>query len=331
MQKSMCSGLWRPSVEGQGGITVSVPRPGVLSDSDKPPFRAKVAQHRSMIDRGARPPHCRPSPRRPTVASPPNPTETFHEQTPGARAQRPAPVEEGRRQRLDRLGARVLRLLHLRHRGVADLSADLLSHRAIPRSPSSRRSRPTASATSRGRSAPSSSATGATRTAARQVLILCMFLMGFSTMAVGLLPTYDQVGLLAPALLVILRLIQGFAVAGEISGASSMILEHAPFGRRGFFASFTLQGVQAGQILAAAVFLPLAHYMPDEAFNSLGLAHSLPAQLRRHRRGLHHPPRGRRDARLRRGRRARRSARRRRSSRPSRTAGATCCASSAWR
>ena len=49
-----------------------------------------------------------------------------------------------------------------------------------------------------------------------------------------------------------------------------MILEHAPFGRRGFFASFTLQGVQAGQILAAAVFLPLAHYMPDEAFNSWG-------------------------------------------------------------
>jgi MFS family permease len=104
----------------------------------------------------------------------------------------------------------------------------------------------------------------------KTVLILCMLLMGFSTMAVGLLPTYQQVGVLAPVLLVILRLIQGFAVAGEISGASSMILEHAPFGRRGFFASFTLQGVQAGQILAAAVFLPLAHYMPDAAFKSWG-------------------------------------------------------------
>jgi MFS family permease len=91
----------------------------------------------------------------------------------------------------------------------------------------------------------------------KTVLILCMLLMGASTMAVGFLPTYQ-------------RLIQGFAVAGEISGASSMILEHAPFGRRGFFASFTLQGVQAGQILAAAVFLPLAHYMPDEQFNSWG-------------------------------------------------------------
>src|SRR5690242_10982558 len=104
----------------------------------------------------------------------------------------------------------------------------------------------------------------------KTVLLICMFLMGISTMGVGLLPTYAQVGWWAPFLLVVLRLIQGFAVAGEISGASSMILEHAPFGRRGFFASFTLQGVQAGQILAAAVFLPLAHYMNPESFNSWG-------------------------------------------------------------
>src|SRR5262245_9957042 len=104
----------------------------------------------------------------------------------------------------------------------------------------------------------------------KNVLLLCMFLMGFSTMAVGMLPTYHQVGWIAPALLVALRLIQGFAVAGEISGASSMILEHAPFGRRGFYASFTLQGVQAGQIFAAAVFLPLARYLSEDSFNSWG-------------------------------------------------------------
>jgi MFS family permease len=104
----------------------------------------------------------------------------------------------------------------------------------------------------------------------KTVLIVCMFLMGFSTIAVGILPTYEQVGILAPILLVISRLVQGFAVAGEISGASSMTLEHAPFGRRGFFASFTIQGVQAGQIVAAAVFLPLAALMPEEAFNSWG-------------------------------------------------------------
>jgi MFS family permease len=57
---------------------------------------------------------------------------------------------------------------------------------------------------------------------------------------------------------VVLRLIQGFAVGGEIAGASAMIVEHSPFGRRGYFGSFTLQGVQAGQVLAAAVFLPLS-------------------------------------------------------------------------
>ena len=104
----------------------------------------------------------------------------------------------------------------------------------------------------------------------KKVLLVCMFMMGISTMAVGVLPTYGQVGILAPILLVVLRLIQGFAVAGEISSSSSMILEHAPFGRRGFFASFSLQGVQAGQIFAAAVFLPLAHYLPKEAFDTWG-------------------------------------------------------------
>jgi len=104
----------------------------------------------------------------------------------------------------------------------------------------------------------------------KRILVWCMLLMGTSTIAVGFLPTYERIGVLAPALLVLLRLIQGFAVAGEISGASSMILEHAPVGRRGFLASFTLQGVQAGQILAAAVFLPLASLMPDEMFMNWG-------------------------------------------------------------
>ena len=97
-----------------------------------------------------------------------------------------------------------------------------------------------------------------------------MLLMGASTFAVALLPTYAQVGLLAPALLVVLRLVQGFAVAGELGGASAMIIEHAPFGRRGYYASFALQGTQAGQIIAAAVFLPLSAVCPTEAFLSWG-------------------------------------------------------------
>jgi MFS family permease len=104
----------------------------------------------------------------------------------------------------------------------------------------------------------------------KNVLVLCMLLMGGSTFLVGVLPTYQAIGVWAPLMLVILRLIQGFAVGGEISGASAMIVEHAPFGRRGYYASFTLQGVQAGQILAAAVILPLSAVLSDSAFESWG-------------------------------------------------------------
>ena len=70
------------------------------------------------------------------------------------------------------------------------------------------------------------------------------------------LPTYAQVGALAPLLLVLLRVVQGFAVAGELGGASAMIVEHSPDARRGFFASFSLQGTQAGSILATGALLP---------------------------------------------------------------------------
>jgi len=104
----------------------------------------------------------------------------------------------------------------------------------------------------------------------KNVLVLCMLMMGASTFLVSILPTYAAVGALAPALLVFLRLVQGFAVGGEISGASAMILEHSPFGRRGYYTSYTLQGVQAGQILAAAVFLPLSIILSEDAFLSWG-------------------------------------------------------------
>ncbi|MDR3436579.1 MFS transporter [Telmatospirillum sp.] len=104
----------------------------------------------------------------------------------------------------------------------------------------------------------------------KSVLIFSMCVMGLCTMGIGLLPTYNQIGLMAPVLLVCLRLIQGFALGGEQSGASSMIIEHAPFGRRGFFASFNLQGTQAGQIIAAAVFLPIIYAMSAENFNAYG-------------------------------------------------------------
>ena len=104
----------------------------------------------------------------------------------------------------------------------------------------------------------------------KRVLIGTLLLMGISTFLVGCLPTYDQVGLLAPGLLVTLRLLQGLSAAGEQAGANSMSFEHAPDDRRGFFTRFTLSGTQAGQVLAPAVFLPLAAVLPEEALLSWG-------------------------------------------------------------
>ncbi|MGW2344300.1 MFS transporter [Streptomyces sp. NPDC001661] len=104
----------------------------------------------------------------------------------------------------------------------------------------------------------------------KNVLVLAMLLMGVSTFVVALLPTYGQVGIIAPILLTLVRLVQGFAVAGELSGASAMIIEHAPHGRRGFLASFALHGTVAGQILGAAIFLPMSMLLSDEAFKSWG-------------------------------------------------------------
>ncbi|WP_248283186.1 MFS transporter [Cryobacterium arcticum] len=104
----------------------------------------------------------------------------------------------------------------------------------------------------------------------KNVLTFAMLLMGCATFLVGLLPTFGQVGVLAPILLVLLRLIQGFAVAGELGGASAMIVEHSPDARRGFFASFSLQGTQFGSILATGLMLPLAAILSDEQFHTWG-------------------------------------------------------------
>ena len=110
----------------------------------------------------------------------------------------------------------------------------------------------------------------ADRVGRRHTLILTMALMGVSTVALGVLPGYRQIGVMAPVILVTCRLVQGFAVAGEISGSSTMIMEQTPIGLRGRRAAVTLQGAQLGQIVAAMIFIPLAALLPHDSFFSWG-------------------------------------------------------------
>lgn len=107
------------------------------------------------------------------------------------------------------------------------------------------------------------------RVGRRKLLVFTLLLMGFSTFAIGCLPSYSAVGVVAPVLLVIMRLLQGFSAAGEQSGAVSLTLEHSPERRRGFFTSFTLTGTQAGTALGTLVFIPM-YALPSEQLYSWG-------------------------------------------------------------
>ncbi|MFB9565699.1 MFS transporter [Saccharopolyspora hordei] len=101
------------------------------------------------------------------------------------------------------------------------------------------------------------------------VLILSMVLMGAATTAIGLLPTSAQIGVVAPTLLVVLRLVQGLAVGGEWGGAMLVALEHAPAKRRGFAASFANMGGPAGAVLATLVVAAFSA-LPDAQFLGWG-------------------------------------------------------------
>ncbi|MFH8487018.1 MFS transporter [Streptomyces longisporoflavus] len=103
----------------------------------------------------------------------------------------------------------------------------------------------------------------------RKIMVWTLILMGLSTFLIGCLPTYAQVGTIAPVLLVLMRVFQGLSAAGEQASANAMTLEHAPEHRRGYYTSFTLNGTQAGQLLATLVFVPVAA-LPDEQLYSWG-------------------------------------------------------------
>jgi len=103
----------------------------------------------------------------------------------------------------------------------------------------------------------------------KSMLMMTMIGMGVATAAIGLLPTYAQIGIWAPVLLVALRVVQGIALGGEWGGASLMVIEHAPRHQRGLFGSLVQVGFPIGLVSASAVF-SLVSLLPDGDFKTWG-------------------------------------------------------------
>ncbi|WP_421937590.1 MFS transporter [Phenylobacterium sp.] len=104
----------------------------------------------------------------------------------------------------------------------------------------------------------------------KRLLMLSLILMGVATVLIGCLPTFDQVGLLAPVLLIVLRLVQGFAVGGEWGGAVLIVAEHGDAARRGFWTSFPQAGVAAGSLLASGLLAVMAALQTEADFLAWG-------------------------------------------------------------
>ncbi|MGG7104428.1 MFS transporter [Rhodococcus sp. 24CO] len=104
----------------------------------------------------------------------------------------------------------------------------------------------------------------------KSMLVLSLLLMGGATVAIGLLPNYDAIGVFAPVLLVTFRFIQGLGVGGEWGGAVLVATENAPEGKKGLYGAAPQIGVPAGVLMANLVYLPLAAFMDDSSFNAWG-------------------------------------------------------------
>lgn len=98
----------------------------------------------------------------------------------------------------------------------------------------------------------------------RNVMIATLMVMGIATFLIGCLPSHDSIGILAPILLVVLRLLQGLSVGGEAAGSTSLTLEHAPEGKRGLYTSWMINGIWVGYILATLAFLAVAALPKDQ-------------------------------------------------------------------
>ena len=102
------------------------------------------------------------------------------------------------------------------------------------------------------------------RVGRKKMLVISLVTMGLATTLMGLMPSYAVIGLAAPILLTLLRLVQGFAVGGEWGGATLMAVEHAPPGRRGFFGAFPQMGAPAGVGLATIAFYLVSRLDPAD-------------------------------------------------------------------
>ena len=99
----------------------------------------------------------------------------------------------------------------------------------------------------------------------KKMFTLSVFLMALPTLAIGLLPTYAQLGLLAPLLLLLLRIVQGIAIGGEIPGAWVFVAEHAPAGRVGFACAALTCGLTAGILIGSLLAAAISkHYAPEQ-------------------------------------------------------------------
>lgn len=104
----------------------------------------------------------------------------------------------------------------------------------------------------------------------KKALVAALMTMGISTLLVGVLPTYATVGVVAPLLLILLRLVQGFAVGGQWGAAALIAIENAPAGRKGLFGSFVQIGVPSGVVFANVAFLLSDGLMSRETFEAWG-------------------------------------------------------------
>ncbi|WP_280437009.1 MFS transporter [Nocardia carnea] len=104
----------------------------------------------------------------------------------------------------------------------------------------------------------------------KATLVVSLVMMGVGSTLIGLVPNYDAIGVWAPVLLVVLRVVQGIGLGGEGAGATLMSMEHAPAGKKNLYAGFPQMGTPAGLVLANGIFLLVGNVLPDSAFQAWG-------------------------------------------------------------